>query len=101
MMKSVLRGLSERSLTRALIMDHLDWFAPGSSDVDEEVAELHRVLAPGGFVFWRSAARKPWYNANFKRKGFQVTALGVRKGKHGQALDRVNMCVFSCFWRYW
>ncbi|KAF8210145.1 hypothetical protein K438DRAFT_1903773 [Mycena galopus ATCC 62051] len=94
---NVLRGLSDWALTRALIMDHLDWFTPGSSDINEEVAELHRVLAPGGFVFWRSAARKPWYNANFERQGFQVTALGVRKGEKGPALDRVNM--YASFWR--
>lgn len=43
-------------------MDHLDWFTPGSADVEEEVDEFHRVLAPGGFVLWRSAAKRPWYN---------------------------------------
>ncbi len=42
-------------------MDHLDWFSPGAQEVDEEVAELYRALAPGGFVLWRSAAKKPWY----------------------------------------
>ena len=42
-------------------MDHLDWFAPGSKDVDDEVTELARVLSSGGFVLWRSAARQPWY----------------------------------------
>ncbi|KAJ7725620.1 hypothetical protein B0H14DRAFT_2701072 [Mycena olivaceomarginata] len=93
----VLRGLSDRSLTRAVIMDHLDWFTPGSPDTDEEVAELYRALTPGGFVLWRSAARKPWYNANFERQGFQVTALGVRQGEGGPALDRVNM--YASFWR--
>ncbi|KAJ7783043.1 hypothetical protein B0H16DRAFT_1658444 [Mycena metata] len=93
---NVLRGLSDWCLTRALIMDHLDWFAPGSADIDEEVAELHRVLAPGGFVFWRSAARQPWYNVNFERRGFEVTALGVRKGSEA-AIDRVNM--YASFWR--
>ncbi|KAF8210227.1 hypothetical protein K438DRAFT_1809216 [Mycena galopus ATCC 62051] len=94
---NVLRGLSDWSLTRAMIMDHLDWFTPGSSEINDEVTELHRVLAPGGFVFWRSAARKPWYNVNFERQGFQVTALGVRKGEGGPALDRVNM--YASFWR--
>ncbi|KAK7057273.1 hypothetical protein R3P38DRAFT_3384712 [Favolaschia claudopus] len=94
---NVLRGLSDGALTRALIMDHLDWFTPGSSDIDEEVAELHRTIAPGGFVFWRSAAKKPWYNANFESQGFQVTALAVRKGEKGPALDRVNM--YASFWR--
>jgi betaine lipid synthase len=73
-------------------MDHLDWFTPGSAEIDAEVAEIHRALAPGGFVFWRSAARQPWYNGNFERQGFKVTALGVRKGD-AIALDRVNMCV--------
>jgi betaine lipid synthase len=43
-------------------MDHLDWFTPGAADVEEEVDEFRRVLAPGGFVLWRSAARRPWYN---------------------------------------
>ncbi|KAJ7287621.1 hypothetical protein C8J57DRAFT_1284445 [Mycena rebaudengoi] len=93
---NVLRGLLDWSLTRALIMDHLDWFTPGSSDMDEEVSELHRVLAPGGFVFWRSAARNPWYNVNFERRGFKVTALGVRTGPDA-AIDRVNM--YASFWR--
>lgn len=43
-------------------MDHLDWFPPGSPDVDEEIEEFYRVLTPGGFVLWRSAARQPWYS---------------------------------------
>jgi betaine lipid synthase len=59
---SVLRGLTNWSLTRAVIMDHLDWFKPGSAEVDDEIDELHRVLSSEGFVLWRSAARKPWYN---------------------------------------
>ncbi|KAG5342920.1 hypothetical protein C0989_005868 [Termitomyces sp. Mn162] len=59
---NVLRGLLPNSLTRALIMDHLDWFNPGSQDAVEEVAEFYRVLATGGMMFWRSASRKPWYN---------------------------------------
>lgn len=42
-------------------MDHLDWFAPGSKDVEDEVTELARVVSSGGFVLWRSAARQPWY----------------------------------------
>jgi betaine lipid synthase len=58
----VLRGLTNWSLTRAVIMDHLDWFTPGAAEVEEEVDEFRRVLAPGGFVLWRSAARRPWYN---------------------------------------
>ncbi|RDB16813.1 hypothetical protein Hypma_002666 [Hypsizygus marmoreus] len=88
---NVLRGLSRWSLTRALIMDHLDWFTPGSKDVMEEVEQLHRVLAPGGMVFWRSASRKPWYNEMFEKAGFGVTPVAVRDGSG--AIDRVNMLV--------
>ena len=62
---SVLTGLSESSLTRALVMDHLDWFTPGSRDVEGEVREFYRVLALGGTIYWRSASRKPWYNEVF------------------------------------
>jgi betaine lipid synthase len=43
-------------------MDHLDWFTPNSTEVQEEVDQFKRVLAPDGMVFWRSASRNPWYN---------------------------------------
>jgi len=92
-------------------MDHLDWFAPGSEHVDQEIEEFHRVLVAGGFVLWRSAARKPWYNevyvslifrscktmvepsiyVRFEREGFSVTALAIRGPD--VPIDRVNMCV--------
>jgi betaine lipid synthase len=79
-------------------MDHLDWFSPGSPDVDAEIENFSRLLDVGGLVFWRSAARKPWYCANFEAMGFEVTALGVRTGPK-IAIDRVNTFVpipFSC-----
>ncbi|KAK7472614.1 hypothetical protein VKT23_000727 [Stygiomarasmius scandens] len=93
---NVLRGLPKWSLTRAIIMDHLDWFSPGSKDVDNEVSEFARVVSPGGMVFWRSAGRMPWYNEVFERRGFKVVPLGVRKGPE-EALDRVNM--YASFWK--
>lgn len=77
-------------LTHAVIMDHLDWFDPGALEVEEEVSQLKRVLLPGGTVFWRSAARKPWYCSVFERNGFVLTPVGVRSGPE-QAIDRVNM----------
>lgn len=49
------------SITRAVIMDHLDWFAQGSAELDDEIANFHRVLSKGGFVLLRSAAKQPWY----------------------------------------
>ncbi|KAF5370776.1 hypothetical protein D9758_001842 [Tetrapyrgos nigripes] len=93
---NVLRGLPSWSLTRAIIMDHLDWFAPGSKDVDDEVKEFSRVLSRGGMVFWRSAGKLPSYNEVFERCGFKVVPLGVRRGP-GDALDRVNM--YASFWK--
>ncbi|KAI9462105.1 hypothetical protein HD554DRAFT_2290137 [Boletus coccyginus] len=93
---NVLRGLSSDSLTRAVIMDHLDWFAPGSEDVEDEVSELARVLSSGGFVLWRSAARQPWYQDVFRRHGFVVTPISIRKGPVA-ALDMVNM--YASFWK--
>ncbi|KAJ7144971.1 hypothetical protein C8R43DRAFT_561171 [Mycena crocata] len=93
---NVLRSRPDRSLTRVIIMDHLDWFPPGSTDVDAEIENLFRLLDVGGSVFWRSAAPAPWYNANFKAMGFAVTALGVRDGPR-IAIDRVNM--YSSFFK--
>ena len=90
-------------------MDHLDWFAPGSTDVDEEIQELYRVVAPGGLVFWRSAGKHPWYNRvygfplfstlyglihiyhmiSFEEAGFKVNPVAIRESS--SAIDRVNM----------
>ena len=53
--------MSPDSLTRAIVMDHLDWFSEGSPDVLEEVLYLRRALRKDGFVMFRSAARRPWY----------------------------------------
>ena len=58
---SVLRGLPSDTLTRAIIMDHMDWFSRDGKDARAEIAQLYRAISPGGFVLLRSAARKPWY----------------------------------------
>ncbi|KZT58301.1 hypothetical protein CALCODRAFT_432835 [Calocera cornea HHB12733] len=93
---NVLRGLAPGSITRAVIMDHLDWFDPGSEDARDEILAMYRALAPGGMVFWRSAARLPWYCEMFKEQGFELQPLGVRTGPE-KAIDRVNM--YASFWR--
>lgn len=77
-------------------MDHLDWFDPGSPEVTEEVAQLKRVLKPGCAVFWRSAARKPWYCDVFAQAGFELVCVDVRTGPE-RAIDRVNM--YASFWK--
>ena len=90
-------------------MDHLDWFSPGSADVDEEIQELYRVVAPGGLVFWRSAGKHPWYNKVYgfslfntlqtqlhklQFRGswiqtFKVSPVAIRESL--SAIDHVNM----------
>lgn len=111
---NVLRGLPEGHLTRAILMDHLDWFpeVPAShpsptlaqarneadesvAEVDREIVELYRALAPGGSAFWRSAGKYPWYAQRFVQAGFvDVKPLQVRAS--GAVIDNVNM--YASFW---
>ena len=105
---NVLRGFEDDSLTHAITMDHMDWFDPvpeGTpapsikqsrrdsdktvSDLDREIAELSRVVKPGGAVFWRSAAKRPWYNKRFEKMGFRVEPVHIRET--GKPIDNVNM----------
>ena len=95
---NVLRGFQDDSLTRAITMDHMDWYDPvpdsqpapsleaarvdsdkSISDLDREIIELSRVVAKGGSVFWRSAAKEPWYNQRFEKMGFRVEPIHVRQ----------------------
>ena len=73
-----------------------DWFEPNNQEALGEIAQLHRVLPKGGMVFWRSAAKHPWYNEAFKKAGFELTAVGMREGPE-KAIDSVNM--YASFWR--
>ena len=105
---SVLRGMQDQSLTRAILMDHMDWFDPipdstpivslaqardendkSVPDLDREVVEIARVIAPGGAVFWRSAAKHPWYSQRFEKAGFRVAPVHIRET--GRPIDNVNM----------
>ncbi|KAG0241664.1 hypothetical protein B0O80DRAFT_449974 [Mortierella sp. GBAus27b] len=90
----VLNSLADGELTKAVLMDHMDWFDP--KDAEEEIKEVARVMRKGGMVLWRSAGRKPWYNALFEKHGFEVEAVGVRVPGSGESIDRVNMYA-SCY----
>ncbi|ORX71830.1 hypothetical protein DL89DRAFT_265542 [Linderina pennispora] len=85
----VLRKVQPGELTKAVIMDHMDWFT--EKDADEEVIALARAVRTGGFVLWRSAARVPWYIEVFRKHGFAVEALSIRKPGSLVPIDRVNM----------
>ncbi|KAJ2308594.1 hypothetical protein IWW55_000339, partial [Coemansia sp. RSA 2706] len=82
-------ALQPGELTKCVLMDHMDWLSP--ADVNMEIAALKHALQSGGFVLWRSAARSPWYAANFAQQGFRVDAIAVRRPNTLDPLDRVNM----------
>ncbi|KAJ1727183.1 hypothetical protein LPJ72_006056 [Coemansia sp. Benny D160-2] len=85
----VLAGMQPGELTKAVIMDHMDWFS--MQDAQQEVSALARAMASGGVVLWRSAARLPWYSEVFEKNGFAVDAISVRQPNTTKPLDRVNM----------
>ncbi|OAQ31425.1 hypothetical protein K457DRAFT_92422 [Linnemannia elongata AG-77] len=90
----VLGSLQDGELTKAVLMDHMDWFDP--KDAEEEIKEVSRAIRSGGMVLWRSAGRKPWYNALFEKYGFDVQPVGIRVPGSGVSIDRVNMYA-SCY----
>lgn len=111
---SVLRGMQDGSLSHAILMDHMDWFDPipasrplptlaesrnendkSVSDLDREVVELARVIKHDGQVFWRSAAKYPWYVQRFEAAGFRVSPVHIRET--GKPIDNVNM--YASFYR--
>lgn len=94
-------------------MDHMDWYDPvpasqpaptlkqarndadkSISDLDREIVELARCIAPGGAVFFRSAGRRPWYVQRFELLGFKTRPIHVRET--GKPIDGVNMYA-SCW----
>lgn len=88
-LNNVLARLSEKTITIAIIMDHMDWFDPNGQDVDNEINALYNALADGGRVMLRTAALVPWYIKNFEKRGFVCAPAATRVS--GTAIDRVNM----------
>ena len=79
--------IKDGELTKAVVMDHLDWFS--EEDARDEISILSRRMKVGGEVFWRSAGKYPWYNYIFTECGFEVKAIEIRE--EGKCIDRVNM----------
>lgn len=88
-LNDVFDRLKEKSLTIAIIMDHMDWFDPKGKDAINEINALKNCLAPGGRVMLRSASQHPWYISTFEELGFTCEAAGVRFP--GESIDRINM----------
>jgi len=88
-LNDVFDRLSEKSLTIAIIMDHMDWFDPNGKDAINEITALKNCLAPGGRVMLRSASTHPWYIKTFESLGFVCKPAGIRVS--GETIDRINM----------
>ena len=69
-------------------MDSMDWFEPtdASGAALAQVLALNKVLKLGGRVFFRSAARKPWYADLFAANGFESKRVALREGEN--CIDR-------------
>jgi betaine lipid synthase len=123
----VLAQVTPHSLTKAIVMDHQDWFETideatpfptdeeflharqqlpclahekqpsGVSYLDTEIWLFKQALKPMGQVWFRSAAKRPWYIKRWERAGFTVINKGIRgeTTKDG-VLDLVNMYA-SCW----
>lgn len=88
-LNNVLRRLSKKTISVAVIMDHMDWFDPKGEDVNDEIDALYGALCEGGRVMLRSAAQVPWYIKNFEARGFVCKPAATRLS--GKMIDRVNM----------
>lgn len=88
-LNEVFNRLSDKAITIAIIMDHMDWFDPKGRDAHDEISALKKCLAPGGRVMLRSASQKPWYLETFKQLGFETHPAAVRHS--GELIDRINM----------
>lgn len=104
----------EPTLTKAIVMDHQDWFT--EEQADEEIFLLSKKMKTPGMVLIRSAAKIPWYLPIYRKHKFQVRPLGIRMSneekssgkwsnivqKYGgkclidPCIDRVNM--YASFW---
>lgn len=88
-LNDVFARLSKKSITIAIIMDHLDWFSPKGTEARDEILAVRECLVVGGRVMLRSAAQYPWYIKTFESCGFKCKPAAIRHA--GESIDRVNM----------
>ncbi|CAI5756853.1 unnamed protein product [Candida verbasci] len=88
-LNDVFARLSKKSITIAIIMDHMDWFDPNGKDAINEISAVKQCLVNGGRVMLRSAAQYPWYIKTFEQLGFECKPAAIRKS--GTSIDRINM----------
>ncbi|KAK1139279.1 hypothetical protein N8T08_001125 [Aspergillus melleus] len=85
----VIKRITPRSLTIAVIMDSMDWFDPSGGDASIQAQKLNHALKLNGRILLRSASIEPWYIRNFHENGFTARRVGARFP--GTCIDRVNM----------
>lgn len=88
-LNDVFARLSKKSITIAIIMDHMDWFDKKTDDARKEILAVKECLVPGGRVMLRSAAQYPWYIKIFESCGFKCRPAAIRH--EGESIDRINM----------
>lgn len=88
-LNDVFARLAKKSITIAIIMDHMDWFDPARDDARSEILAVKQCLVPGGRVMLRLAAQYPWYIKTFEECGFRCKPAAIRHT--GEAIDRINM----------
>jgi len=86
--EQVLKRLTAKTLTKAVLMDHMDWMDWDGNEVRKEVVALRKAMKLGGQVMFRSAAKKPWYVKVYEEEGFTCFPVAVREGN---SIDRINM----------
>ncbi|PYH90813.1 sialidase [Aspergillus ellipticus CBS 707.79] len=85
----VIKRITPRSLTIAVIMDSMDWFDPEGSEASAQAQKLNHALKMDGRILLRSASIEPWYIRHFEQNGFSARRVGARFP--GTCIDRVNM----------
>jgi betaine lipid synthase len=86
--EQVLGRLTPNTLTKAVLMDHMDWMDWDGNEVRKEIVALRNAMRPGGQVMFRSAAKKPWYVKIYEEQGFRCRPVSTREGN---SIDRINM----------
>lgn len=85
--EDVAAGLEE-PLTKAVVMDHMDWFT--SEQAEEEVSLFHERLRMNGRILFRSSSKKPWYIGTFVKHGFEVVPISIRCSEKELKSERWN-----------
>src|SRR5271170_3799338 len=87
--EQVLGRLTPSTLTKAILMDHMDWMDWDGIEVRKEIIALRNAMKPGGQVMFRSAAKKPWYVKVYEEEGFSCVPVSIRENNN--SIDRINM----------